>query len=215
MTIPLAVGDVLKFTVGATVAGQKCQTSMHQKITSQPVAPISWNTHFSSMKDYMENNFWATVKQYVSNEVTDAYFQMQTIAPVRYVADRRTFDDPAGTNITDLLPIHDAVVLSRFGDLAGKQYRSRNYLWGWTEGSQDNGLIPAGDVTILQGMLQDFFVGAGGGGADVGWIWGIQTFAPPVVPGGPWTPRPFQEVTRFRVSRIIRTQRRRMIGRGE
>jgi len=212
MGIKIEEGDVVCCSVRGTVNNQKCQTDFYVRVTEVPVAN-SWTAFGIEVRNYFEANFFDPLLPYISNTVVDLDLILQNVLPTRYRAQEFTPDTREGTAMGELLPPHDAVLLSRFAAESGRSRQARNYLFGMVETIQNAGEITDDIFLLMEAALETAFVGVKTG-TLYSWEFGVQTWHPGAAPGDPPVPNLFKPVDIGRLDKILRTQRRRMIGRG-
>lgn len=109
-----------------------------------------------------------------ASSVSSVELRIRDVKPGTAATYDYSYASVAGADVSGQeLPPQCALVLSWFTALAGRSYRGRTYLTGFTEQTQDNGVWDSTHLTNVTGIITQMLTVYGSGGTDGNWQFGV------------------------------------------
>lgn len=210
----MAVGDVSKLVIKLRMSGQEMRPGLHfqSNVTLNDAASLinSWrSTCESSMRAVM------------SNEVEVTGYNVEDKVPGSAATFESPVDPPLpGTSVTTAIPAQNAAVTSLKTALKSQRARGRIYWPGLTEDGTAGGVLTAPYIAAWNTFIAAIEANYLGSSPVSGWRLVVyspeQLTAPPPPPA--FKPRPgtiVTPVTNVVLDPVVRSQRRRQLGRGQ
>lgn len=203
----MAIGDVYRVSYHGLLFSQSVQFGWHFKLLQAGSNP-------ANLAPNVDAALTAAIQAATSSSLTLPSITVESVV----VGGPETITyalagPPAGGIAGDALPPQDAAVISLHTGFRGKRYRGRYFVPGLAEANIASGLISGAQLTNLQALQAAFDAAFASGGTDLHFraiVYSPEnlTAVPPRV-GTLKT-----DVTYSVVDTIVRTQRRRQLGRG-
>jgi hypothetical protein len=215
----MGVDALTRMNVTYRTCGQTCQWSVWAR--SKPADPLP---NHLAVCDKLISDFevWimGRMKQFMATDVQFIGVVATMLNPPNTAQSVKGYTTDFGQVAGDVLPPHDAAVLSLYTPYPGRRTHGRMYFAGIAEASQNQGILSATAKASIKN-LADILIGTfGWDGTSPNYWWGVYSRKngatrlpgpPPYISYSPLTLIPW---TRYSVNEQLGTQRHRKLGRG-
>lgn len=217
--MPGGVDMLTRLNVTYQSCGQTCLWSIFAR--SKPADPLP-NALAVTDKLITDFEVWimGRMKQFMASDTQFIGAVATTLNPRGAAQSVKGYTTDFGNVAGDVLPPHDAAVLSLYTPFPGRRTHGRMYFGGVPESLQNQGVLTAAAKTSIKN-LADILIGTfGWDGTSPNYWWGVysrkngairEPGPPPFISYSPLTHIPW---SRYTVNERLGTQRHRKLGRG-
>lgn len=160
----MAAGDIWRIAFEGALANQLTVNIWHVKFKSVGAS-------IAGAVTYLDTNLYQLLKTYQATSQVGYTVHAVQLASAPPVYD--TTITATGTVVTELLPPQIAMIASLRTGIAGRSYRGRLYLPGFTEATASGGGVDVVAKAAIQGYFDDLVAAIGSGGSDTDYEWGV------------------------------------------